>query len=90
MLEEKVHVLIGVLYCRACSVASVVTLALVILDSAHSPICSLQPLLFKTVDLQVLSRGSVGFELADIDRYGLADINTYVGSSWRPQGAQTL
>ena len=44
----------------------------------------------KTVDLQVLSRGSVGFELADIDRYGLADINTHVGSSWMPQSAQTL
>ena len=90
MLEEKVHVLIGVLYCRACIVASVVTLALVILDSAHSPLCSLQPLLFKTVDLQVLSRASAGSELANIDRYGVTDINRYVGLNWKPEGAQLL
>ena len=43
-----------------------------------------------TVDLQVLSRGSAGFELADIDRYGFTNIDRYMGSNWMSQGAQIL
>ena len=41
------------------------------------------------VDLEVLSCGSAGLELADIDRYGLSDIERYSTTLGASRSAQT-